>query len=319
MLRESIVAIAVVTSASAALAQSGSPVVLGTPEGGIMLTGKVGYTFISGNELVYNEFGDRISHLFWDTHAPVVEASACAEIGRYWTVSGRIAFAFSGKSHMEDYDWVGPHFRSYDFADWTLQSVHPDTRLRRYIELDLALGRDIALSQSAAVNLHGGFSYTNVAWDAYGGSFLYSDLDFRDWHFERPPGVGIISFEQRYPGIFLGATIDARHERWSFSGTLRAGVTIGATDTDFHWRRNLRFEETYGAIPFASIQTDVGYNISSRVKLIASGRYQRYFHKVGDTTMFAIDTGNQLGPTSVDGAGMSLGTASATLGLKIAF
>ncbi|RWC00047.1 omptin family outer membrane protease [Mesorhizobium sp. M3A.F.Ca.ET.201.01.1.1] len=46
--------------------------------------------------------------------------------------------------------------------DWSDQSIHPDTRLDRYINLDMAAGPDFVINDATVINLHGGFKYTNM-------------------------------------------------------------------------------------------------------------------------------------------------------------
>ncbi|PBB39772.1 hypothetical protein CK221_02955 [Mesorhizobium sp. WSM3868] len=57
-----------------------------------------------------------------------------AEVWNNWIISANAVFGFSGNSHMEDCDWLkdAPSFAA---QDWSHQSIHPETRLDRYIDL----------------------------------------------------------------------------------------------------------------------------------------------------------------------------------------
>ncbi|MBX8819108.1 omptin family outer membrane protease, partial [Ochrobactrum sp. MR31] len=81
---------------------------------------------------------------------------------------------------MKDYDWLMDPPAGYGSDAWSHRSIHPDTQLNRYITADLALGHNFYVNETALLNLHGGFKYTNVKWDAYGGSYIYSRNEFRD-------------------------------------------------------------------------------------------------------------------------------------------
>jgi outer membrane protease len=284
----------------------------------VRIGGGAGYTFINSDEIVYDGAGDRISHLLWQSQAPVVTGSIEAEFANGWTLRAGGSFAAAGNSHMEDYDWLDPYFVSYDFDDWTHRSVHPDTRLAHYFSGDIAVGRDLPLGPAATLNLHAGLKYTDVRWNAYGGSFVYSITGYRADTFSVPDGTPGISFQQRYPGIFLGASLAARHGPWSFSGQARGGVSIRATDTDHHWARDLRFEERYGAIPFVTAAARVDYAFNDRTSVFLGGDFQQYFHAVGDSTIYDIPTGAQ-GPTSMQAAGMTLRAISVSGGFRMKF
>ena len=169
----------------------------------VSLSVGAGYSFIKGDEIVYDG-DDRISHLIWESKSPTVTGGLDVEFASGWTLRAGGAVAVRGDSHMEDYDWLEPFRTSFDFEDWTHQSVHPDTRLHHYFTGDLAVGKDIRLG-AATLNLHGGIKYTSVHWTAYGGTYTYSVAGFRDQSGGFPDGERGISFQQRYPGVFLGA------------------------------------------------------------------------------------------------------------------
>ncbi|RWK69722.1 MAG: omptin family outer membrane protease [Mesorhizobium sp.] len=71
---------------------------------------------------------------------------------------------------MEELDHLSQ--RRIAGQDWSDQSIHPDTRLDRYINLDMAAGPDFVINDATVINLHGGFKYTNMKWKAYGGSYI---------------------------------------------------------------------------------------------------------------------------------------------------
>lgn len=292
-------------------------VVAGAGEG-IVMFGGIGYTWLRGTELVYSSTGDRISQLDWETQAPALTGTLKAWLSDFWTVSGTATIGFSGDSHMEDRDWLTPFSPSFDFDDWSDLSVHPDTKLDRYIDLSIAVGRDFAISDNAVVNLHGGLKYTDVKWTAYGGSFVYSTNGFRDDVFSLVNGERNITFEQRYPGVFLGAETTVTGGRWAFTGLLRGGMTVGATDTDHHWLRDLRFEDKYGAISFLSLGARVDYSVLSETRVFLAANYDKYFRKVGNSDFYDINTGEHLGGEKKS-AGAKFEAFTVSSGVRIAF
>lgn len=286
-------------------------------DGSVVFQAGIGYTFLKGDELVYDGAGNRISHLIWESEAPVFTAKAKAALPGLWTLGGSLTVGGWGSSHMEDYDWLQGN---YAFENWTDQSIHPDTDLDRYITADIAVGRDFHIDENATINLHGGFKYTNVKWSSYGGSFIYSSLGgFRDVVGDFADGEPAISYEQRYPGFFLGAEAAATSGAWTFSGLARGGLTMRSKAIDHHWMRDLRFDDKYSAVPFVSLGAQVEYAFNASASVFLGGSFDQYFHRKGDTTMYDIPTGLEVGGPVVDGAGMKFRAATVSGGLKIAF
>jgi outer membrane protease len=307
----SVLALGILSSTGAAMAQDANP--------NFSFQGGIGYTFLEGNELVYDGAGNRISHLIWETQAPVLNLKARAGFSQNWSVTGSATIGFSGDSHMEDYDWLAPYSPSFAFDDWSHRSIHPDTDLDQYLDIDLAIGRDFQFNDQLTVNLHGGLQYTNVKWTAYGGSFTYSVGGFRDTSGNFPDGERGISFEQRYPGAFVGAEATIKNGAWTFSGLARAGVSINASDTDHHWMRDLRFEEEYSPIPFVTVGGQVDYAYSERTSFFLGGEFENFFRKKGDTVIYDIPSGAQLAGPFEDGAGMDFRSVTLTAGIKMNF
>lgn len=307
------IAIASLVSISTLAKAEDMSVGLASPD--FVISGGFGYTWLKGNELVYAS-GNRISHLTWETKAPVVTLSANGEFYNDWTISGNAVFGFNGDSHMVDYDWLAG---DYAFDNWTDKSIHPDTRLDKYINLDVALGRNFTLNDAVIVNLHGGLKYTNVKSTAYGGSFVYSDSDFRDDIGNFAADQKGITFEQRYPGIFIGTEAKIKHAQWTLTGLARAGVTIGATNTDHHWVTDDRYEDKYGPIPFLSLGAEAAYQVTDNAQFTFGANFEQFFRNKGDTLKYNIASGRQEGGPFKDGAGMDFRSITLSASLKLAF
>jgi outer membrane protease len=141
---------------------------------------------------------------------------ATARFKEVWTVKANAQVGFSGSTYMEDYDWLEPFAQAGAPDDqWSDRSRHSNTDLDRYINLDVAVGRDFAVNDTTLVNLHGGFKYTNVKRTSYGGDFVYSTNGFRDDVGNLPDGEKGITYEQRYPGLFVGGEASTRFGAWT--------------------------------------------------------------------------------------------------------
>ncbi len=300
-------------------ADQGANEVFTSPDANFAVVGGIGYTWLKGNELVYDDAGRRISQLIWKTDAPVLTLGAAAHFKEVWTVKAHAHIGFSGSSYMEDYDWLEPFVQAGAPDDqWSDRSRHKDTNLDRYLNLDIAVGRDFIVSDETVVNLHGGFKYTDVKWTAYGGEFVYSVGGFRDTTGNFPAGEKGITFEQRLPGVFIGTEASTKIGAWTLTGMARGGITINPSDTDHHWMRDLRFEDEYSTIPFVSLDARVDYALSEGASIFLAGNFEKFFREKGDTTIYQDSTG-QKGPTFENGAGMDFQSVTISAGLKYTF
>ncbi|WP_245322476.1 omptin family outer membrane protease [Mesorhizobium sp. WSM3882] len=92
---------------------------------------------------------------------------------------------------------------------------------------------DFVINDATVINLHGGVKYTNMKWEAHGGSYIYSGEGFRDYRGVPGPKPGI-DYEQRYFGLFLGAEATTTLGNLTLSGLLRSGFTVDASAVDDH-------------------------------------------------------------------------------------
>lgn len=321
MLRKSFLAMVFLSSlpgmAVAADNLMGGSVEASSHDGAFTFIGGVGYTFLQAEERVYDGAGNRISELFWESEAPVLTGSLRARFAGPWTLSASATVGFAGNSWMEDYDWLDAS-PSFAFDDWSDHSIHPDTELHHYFTGDIALGRDFQVNRAVTLNLHGGFKYTDVKWTAYGGSYVYSEDGYRDDTGSLPNGERSISYQQRFPGVFLGAETTATHNNWTISIQARGGLNFEVEDEDHHWARDLRFEDDYGTLPFLSLSGRVEYKVTDKANLFLAGSFEQHFDKIGDVRIYQIPTGGLVG-TSEDGAGLEFRSFTLSGGFKAKF
>jgi omptin len=256
-----------------------------------------------------------LSHLIWQSTAPVLRGSVDAEFGHGFSVRAEGSMAFWGRSYMEDYDWT----KGDDtFANWSHRSQHPDTRLDHYFTGAVSLGYALVKDETSVVRAHGGFKYTDTQWTAYGGSFVYSDPGFRDKIGTFADGAAAATYRQQFPELFLGLDGERNYGNFRIGGLLRGGLTFLSISTDDHWMRNLRFVDALYVAPTITAGVDVALPLGDNAELSLAARYDHIFEQRGNTEYFNIATGAPTGAIG-DVAGGGLRSAEVTAGLKGSF
>ncbi|GGA70648.1 outer membrane protease [Nitratireductor aestuarii] len=304
-------------SGSAMAADYDAPqLIFSSPDRTVNFVGGIGYSWIRADEKVYFE-GDRLSHLIWTSQTPVFTAAMSINPLADLTIDAKTRIGFLSTSRMEDYDWFGPFFKSFAFDDWTHHSSSEDTNLERYISGDVTLGYNLDLRSVGTLNLNSGFKYLNLKFDSSGGALTYSVEGFRDVAEPSDSRLRSISYEQRIPGIFVGAKWTNEFERSLVSARARVGKTLGAKDKDVHWKRSTIFAGDLYSAPFVELGADLHYKTSDKVSVFASLDYEKYFEMKGDayiTTMQTNETELDPGGESAAFRGLTI-----TLGLRGTF
>ena len=134
------------------------------------LTFSLGHLQASGHEVVFGGASNdgEWSHLIWDTeHALTVDAGIRHEWGPRLSLHADFSTALVDDGQMVDYDWLGPT------AQWTDQSIHPDTSLDAYYRLDVAASWTFFKREHFALAALAGFRYIDTSWTARGGAFFF--------------------------------------------------------------------------------------------------------------------------------------------------
>lgn len=295
-------------------------------ESGITFWGGVGVAYIEANEYVYAGSGstDITSQLIWQSTAPILSGGFDVALPEGWTAKGTAQFAIAGDSYMEDYDWFGPDFVSYDFDDWTHRSQHDDTNLDWYFNGSLLVGYDFAVDDSVTVNLNGGFKYTDVQWTAYGGEFVYSGFEgdpaghYHDYVGSFPDGEKGITYRQSFPALVAGADIEADLDALTLSAGVQGGFTFYGVGDDHHWMRDLNFVDSLASAPLVAAHASAEMEVADGMTLFAQGTVEKIFAARGDTDVYDIPTGD-FEESFADGAGGELFAASLSVGFKGTF
>jgi outer membrane protease len=281
------------------------------------LSGGVGLMNIEAHEYVYLG-NNKASQLDWDTDGVVLyTASAGADLGADWHVKGRLDLGFGGDGHMVDYDWV-PGFAVNQSKDgWSDRSAHPDTRLDYYVSGALEVGRNIFTDESSNVSVGGGIKYTEVRWQAFGGSYIYSDGGVRNDIGELPDGLKGISYKQKIPTIFLGFDGSTSFDRLTLSGGVKGGMTLGIDDQDDHWLTETRVFGGMNAAPVLMLNAAIDYQLADTASIYLAGNLETVFRKRGD--MNSIDTATGKATLYRNAAGASFKTISLQMGFRARF
>lgn len=277
----------------------------------------IGQSRITADELVYDG-DDRISRLTWTSRVPVLSAGARYALPQGWELGGRLVTALGDDGYMADYDWLRPWASGSGLNDWTHRSQHPATDLRRYLDVDVTIGRQVASPGGVDIGLHAGLKYTEASWRARGGSFVYSEFGFRDAIFDLPDSELGIDYLQRHKAIYAGAEARYREGAWQVAGLLRAGVSVQPREVDLHWQRDLRFDHSIGAQPYLSLGLSGSYDLRENLTLGVEASWQRFFERRGDARISDIRDGTFY-LDDRDSIGGELTTANVTVSLTSRF
>lgn len=286
-------------------------------DGSIRLSGGIGLIDLKATELVYDG-SSKLSQLDWESRAVTLySASVIADLGADWTVQATLRYGDGGDSGMTDYDWIEPFNDGTSKDGWSDRSIHPDTRLKYYVDGDISVVRSVYRTEAATLGIAGGFRYTDVRWDAYGGSYIYSANAPRDDIGTFADGERGISYRQRIPVFYTGITAAATIDRFGFSGGAKIGVTSGINDIDHHWMRDLRFDDRMKPAPVALLSAEVTYALTDKAGLYLGASFENVFRKRGDAQILERSTGNS--DVSKDSAGAAFRSVAVSFGIKGAF
>ncbi|NCA72927.1 MAG: omptin family outer membrane protease, partial [Sphingobacteriia bacterium] len=157
-------------------------------------------------ESVYFPNGAKLSELEWNLDR-VLRLDLGVTVQPVDWVRINIDYALpieDGDADMTDYDWMVPHL------DWTHQSVHDDTVIKKANQFDI--DAEFAVYTVGSVLLTGGIGYRidDWEWDARGGTYTYSISGFRDTTGAFPNGEKGITYTYKYSSFYvsLGAQAD---------------------------------------------------------------------------------------------------------------
>ena len=282
----------------------------------LVFSGSVGVVTLEANEYVYPSAGsaDLLSKLIWKSTAPMATLAIDLGLPQNWTLSAKAMAAIDGGSIMDDYDWTGTYFVSYDEKDWTHHSVSENTHLDWYFNGNLLLGYNVIAEDDVTVNVNGGFEYTDVQWAAVGGSYVYSETGYRA-DVGNFPNTPAITYRQQFPSAVIGVDGKFEQDGWTFEAGAKAGLTFNAKGIDDHWLRSLRFEDTLNSAALLAANVGMSYEVSDNLSVFFNGTVEKIFNNRGNETATDTTSGATVF-SATDIVGADLFSASASIGLK---
>jgi plasminogen activator len=288
------------------------------PDQNFVLRGSVGVASIVGNEHVYaaGNGSENLSLLQWESMAPIAKLDAKLRFGDAWTLRGHFDVALTGDSKMTDYDWIPPNNTGYGMDDWSHRSISPNTSLDWYLNGDIAVGRDLPISDALMVNVNGGFKYTDVEWTAKGGTFIYSTNAPRDT-IGTIPDVPAVRYRQQLPTVFAGVDATVNDGPWSLEAGGRAGLIIYGQSVDHHYLRSppRTIVDQLGYGQMLSADAKLGYAFSDHFGAFLEGSYEKTFAAHVPSDYYVTATGVKFIHDGYIG-GAELDVASITAGFK---
>jgi omptin len=283
----------------------------------IWISGSVGLINLDAKEYVYTG-AFKLSELDWKSrNVAVYSATIGADIYNDWTIKGGIDIGGGGNGFMTDYDWIEPFYTDNSMNGWSHRSRHPDTGLQTYFSGSVELQRKLLANDSTSLAVNGGFKYTDVKWNARGGSMIYSVDAPRDTIDEFEDGKKVISYEQKIPVFYAGFNGSLIFDRLTLSGGLQGGVTSGINDIDNHWLRSLRFKDSMEVAPVFLMNASVDYRVTDNASIYVAGNFEKVFRARGDTAI--VDTSSGATGNNPDTAGAAFRSVSVKVGLKARF
>ena len=254
--------------------------------GRVTLGGGVGMSWFEANEYVYQEPGspNRASQLIWQSSmVPTLSADLDVQLGSGWSIGAEAATAIAGNSHMVDYDWIPPFTDSFGDDDWSDRSTHPNTILDYYFSGSVSVGHNLVDTGNLTVGLLAGAAYRDIQWDSgLGGSYIYSEEDFRDQVGDFPDGFPPIIYRQAVPSGFIGVEAAATEGAWTWESSAALGLAIDAKAYDWHAARDVHFIDHLDPAPTAALDAKVSYALSPLTTLFAAAGYDAMLNTRAD-------------------------------------
>jgi outer membrane protease len=284
--------------------------------GAFTFGGSVGLMNIEAKEYVYMG-SHKASQLNWESKSVTLyTGTAAAELTPDWSVEATVDIGANGDGHMVDYDWVPGLYIDTSMDGWSDRSISPDTRLSHYFAGSIEIARKIYADDSKQFGVNAGFKYSDVKWDAFGGSYIYSDTSTRD-DIGDLPDERVITYRQKIPVAFIGIDGSADIDRFTLSGGAKGGYTFGIDDIDDHWLTATRTYDDMKAAPVVMLNVEAAYHMTENASLFVGGSFEKVFRERGD--MRSIDTSTGDVTIYKDAAGASFQTLAVRFGLKGTF
>ena len=228
---------------------------------------------------------------------------------RGWTADTK------GNSHMKDYDWLKD-----DHKSWSDYSDHPDTRVEKAWQAEIAGTAWLFRNEHAAIGATIGYQRSLYGWDSRGGRYTYSsDAGYRDMSGKFPDAEKGIGYEQTYDTPYVGLVGLLHFRDWSLEGRFKHSQWVRARDVDQHYLRDTTFTRHDGnSGRMQSFALALSYRFNPQLSMKAGVDHQVYAESRGSMAVEDRAEG-QTDHYSGKVAGQSARTTLSTLAVSYAF
>lgn len=255
-----------------------------------------GQTSVKANEIVYGQpvYGYptdyKLSHLIWEVKNNPVLVGGFSYTRNNMRMNLELQTAVTEeKGVMDDYDWL---IIGSDWSDW---SHHEDTSLTDYSSLDLNFDYQFYGPDDSAWRFLLGYRESNWAWGARGGTFIYSDVGFRDWSGSFTPGLPVINYKQEFSTPYVGIKYEGKSGKWKYHFQYEYSSWVSLKDTDHHVLRDLLFIGDFENGDMSAYKIGIAYKISGKLEGFVRYDALEYEELKGNTTYRDSNTGALLG------------------------
>jgi plasminogen activator len=249
-------------------------------------------------ESVYFPNGAKLSELEWNLDR-VLRLDLGVTVQPVDWVRVNIDYALpieDGDADMTDYDWMVQNL------DWTHQSVHDDTVIKKANQFDI--DAEFAVYTIGSVLLTGGIGYRidDWEWDARGGTFTYSIDGFRDTSGSFPDGENGITYAYKYSSFYVSLGAEADLKNFVLGARVLYGPETKTETKDTHHMRGLTFEEDFDDTTMLSFELRGAWRFNERLSLFGDYSYTHYDEVKGKTTVSDTLTGESFTGGATKGA-----------------
>jgi plasminogen activator len=277
---------------------------------GIQYDTSISLGHLSGkaNEYVYIPTENHtVSKLIWDIDALyMVGIGASIHYQEIVTLNTHIWFSLNdGDGKLVDYDWLIPGY------DWTHQSIHNNTDITKGLMFDINLEHTTPISVSTDLSALIGYRQDSFKWKSYGGSYIYSDEDFRDESGNFPENVLGISYKQTWKVPYIGMKVNSNFGNFNLNAKVIYSPFVNAKANDTHYFRDAKGIDTFRKDSMYAIDIGLNYPINDAFTLKVNYAYEKYDTVTGD--MLWKEDGQEYYLNNYAGADMKTSIISITL------
>lgn len=264
------------------------------------------------NEIVYRTNGSKLSELIWGLDdIKLIGLGAQYYFAENFAFNGDFFINYQdGESTIDDYDWL------YEGTDWTHWSNSP-TKITDVLKYDFNFTLDLLPLGQGTLYFAFGYKEDTYNWDAYGGTYIYSDTDNGQFRDETGtfPNTLLLSYKQNFKTPYIGIGIKYEEDLFTADALLKYSNKVEAYDEDNHYARNLYFEEYFENGEFISLSLRGEIKINYNIFINAFYQFEKHMLNKGWTQTTDTSTGN-VSISGYESAGIKNEISNIGIGIK---